>query len=197
MSKSRPKTCLGSRFLAKIKCNELMNPHSIQNNKILDFISNGSQTLLHRRFDVDSVLKNDLILFEKQGRKQATTFGGGMCGIHDQLLFDCIEQQEIDITNKKQLLVFAIRSCLKEIYTKIHALNVSKNNPSEVPASPIVPKATSFPLFENCLKPSSSLLSLYIFEDSANPSKRGIWLPIEGRSEEEFFNFTSSFQLPS
>src|ERR1700730_15486245 len=55
------------------------------------------------------------------------------------------------------------------------ALIVSQNSPSLVAASPIVPKATSFPLTENpSCRDLSWGLSRYSFEAYARPSNRGI-----------------------
>ena len=53
------------------------------------------------------------------------------------------------------------------------AFTVSKNNPSLVAASPIVPQAISLPLFENFSAPGISTF-LYILDACANPSSLGI-----------------------
>lgn len=122
---NRPRKCLGAGFLPLIECGELVRAHSIQNNGVLDFISKGSQTILHRRFDASESRTCELILFEKIGRKVATIFANGMCGEHDKELFRCIEDEDFDPDNKKQLVTYAVRSLLKETYTKEHALGVS------------------------------------------------------------------------
>ncbi len=125
VTENRPKKCLGADFLPLIKCDKLINAHSIQNNGVLDFIAKGSQTILHRRIESDKNRQSELIYFEKIGRNAATTFGNGMCGNHDKALFECIEDQDLDIKNKKQLITFAIRSLLKETYTKEHITGIS------------------------------------------------------------------------
>lgn len=122
---NRPKKCLGADFLPLISCNELINAHSIQNNGVLDFVAEGSQTMLHRRLEFNENRETELISFEKIGRNAATTFRSGMCGNHDKELFRCIEDEAFHAENKKQLLTFAIRSLLKEIYTKEHITGIS------------------------------------------------------------------------
>ena len=77
------------------------------------------------------------------------------------------------------------------------ALMVSKNNPSDVLASPMVPKATSFPLMESPVASFNSGVLRYIFDANANPSKRGICPAVGEISADEFFRLVSSFQLPS
>lgn len=125
VSDNRPKKCLGAEFLPLILCNEPINAHSIQKNGVLDFVAEGSQTILHRRLEFSESRETELISFEKIGRKVASTFGGGMCGNHDKELFRCIEDEAFHFDDKKQLLTFAVRSLLKEIYTKEHVTGIS------------------------------------------------------------------------
>ena len=51
---------------------------------------------------------------------------------------------------------------------------VSKNNPSEVDALPIVPQAISFPFSEKVVNFSNPSTFLNIFEACAKPSNLGI-----------------------
>lgn len=122
---NRPKKCLGAEFLPSITCDKLINAHSIQKNGILDFVAGSSQTLLHRRLEFSESRETRLVYFEGIGKSAATTFGNGMCGNHDKALFKCIEDVPFQINDKKQSLTFAIRSLLKEIYTKEHITGIS------------------------------------------------------------------------
>ena len=73
---------------------------------------------------------------------------------------------------------------------------VSKNNPSDVDAFPIVPQATSFPALEKLVRLSKPRTFLYIFEACANPNNLGICPAVGEISALEFFCLVRFFQLP-
>ena len=78
------------------------------------------------------------------------------------------------------------------------AFIVSQKRPSEVLASPIVPKATSFPPLVNFSNPSlNSGFFLNTLEAWANPNNLGICPAVGEMSEDEFFCDIKSFHVPS
>src|SRR5512141_357276 len=77
------------------------------------------------------------------------------------------------------------------------ALSVSKKCPSEVLASPMVPKATSSPLWENPEQDFSPGLFLNNLEANASPSNLGICPAVGEMSAEQFFCLVRSFHFPS
>ncbi len=64
---------------------------------------------------------------------------------------------------------------------------VSKKCPSDVDASPIVPKATSLPVLLKFVVELSSLFFLKYLDARASPNKRGIWLAVGDESAEELY----------
>ncbi|SCN03769.1 Uncharacterized protein BCINRASA_02348 [Bacillus wiedmannii] len=95
--------------------NKIIDAHSIQNNKILNHISDNGYVLM---FDPD--LDDDYefkIPLRPKGRKVATTFNG-FCGHHDNKIFEPIEDADYTPKNTEQEFLYAYRALSKEHYTK-------------------------------------------------------------------------------
>src|SRR3954466_10073804 len=75
------------------------------------------------------------------------------------------------------------------------ALMVSQNCPSEVDASPMVQKQTSFPLSESPLKASEGELRK-VLDANANPKPLAIWPAVGAMSDDTFFLFARSSHSP-
>lgn len=92
----------------------IIKAHSIQNNRILNKISENGEVLMFGDNNGNS------LNFSMQGigRKRATTFTG-FCGKHDTNLFMPIERESYQIGNKEQEFLFAYRALAKEYHTKV------------------------------------------------------------------------------
>ena len=66
------------------------------------------------------------IEFKKVGRNKATTFTG-LCKKHDSELFRPIDMNEFDVSNQQQKFLFAYRSVLRELHTRIKKAIDSQN----------------------------------------------------------------------
>ncbi|PEF23130.1 hypothetical protein [Bacillus pseudomycoides] len=94
---------------------KIIKAHSIQNNRILNKISeNGEVLMIAGESDSSSMFKTSM---QRVGRKRATTFTG-FCGKHDNDLFMPIEEEKYRIGNKEQEFLFAYRALAKEFHTK-------------------------------------------------------------------------------
>ncbi|PFB12453.1 hypothetical protein COK00_18715 [Bacillus cereus] len=94
----------------------IIKAHSIQNNKILNKISENGEVLM-----IDDGNDNSIFFktsMQRKGRKIATTFTG-FCGVHDKNLFAPIEDKDYQIGNKEQEFLFAYRALAKEYHTKM------------------------------------------------------------------------------
>ena len=58
------------------------------------------------------------VSFEPVGRNQATTFTG-LCGKHDQAIFDPIDNGPIDVGSDEHLFLLAYRSVLRELHATL------------------------------------------------------------------------------
>lgn len=98
---------------------EIINSHSIQNNRFLSKISiNGDLYRLgHGVSEDNSLIWN----FENIGRKSFSTFKG-FCGKHDNELFKSIEIKEYE-GSKEQHFLFAFRALAKEYHAKKESIN--------------------------------------------------------------------------
>ncbi|QKS72595.1 hypothetical protein FLK61_38940 [Paenalkalicoccus suaedae] len=103
-------------FHEDINCSEkIIKAHSIQNNKILDVISdNGHVLMFSHDINEEAKLTSKMKL---KGRKIATTFSG-FCGHHDTSLFNPIENSDYSLGNKEQEFLFAYRAMAKEYHAK-------------------------------------------------------------------------------
>ena len=87
--------------------------HSIQNASILDRLCSDGH-LIMPKLKAQGVGKVE-ISFESIGRNRATTFTG-LCGKHDQAIFDPIENGAIDVAVEEHLFLLAYRSVLRELH---------------------------------------------------------------------------------
>jgi hypothetical protein len=112
------KLCL---YPAKINCSDkIAKAHSIQNNRILSKISVAG--MVYMPF-VGIKNNSHIIDMEKIGRKKASTFAG-LCRYHDNKLFKVIDNNDYVIGDKEQEVAFALRSILKELYSKTKAIKI-------------------------------------------------------------------------
>ncbi|WP_199795769.1 hypothetical protein [Bacillus thuringiensis] len=97
-------------------CNDkIIKAHSIQNNRILNKISeNGEVLMISAGSNNSSNFKTSM---QRKGRRIATTFTG-FCGRHDNDLFMPIEEKDYQVGNKEQEFLFAYRALAKEYHTK-------------------------------------------------------------------------------
>ncbi|MDF9841776.1 MULTISPECIES: hypothetical protein [unclassified Paenibacillus] len=113
-------------FHADQNCSErIIKAHSIQNNKILNKISENGEVLmfgneLDESFELKAVMK-------KEGRKRATTFTG-FCGHHDTTIFNPIENLDYQIGNKQQEFLFAYRALAHEYHAKKSTAEIARKS---------------------------------------------------------------------
>lgn len=86
--------------------------HSIQNANILDQLCCDGHVIMPKLKTQRG--KTD-VCFESIGRHQATTFTG-LCGKHDQTIFDPIDNGAIDAGSDEHLFLLAYRSVLRELH---------------------------------------------------------------------------------
>ncbi|MCK9578215.1 hypothetical protein M0R01_01820 [bacterium] len=110
IQKYKLEECL--HFDKKSCSGDIINAHSIQNNRILDKISKDGHVMMFS-YDLDI---NDMAM-KRIGRKIATTFSG-FCQYHDVKVFQPIESYDYDPTNQEQNCLFAYRALIKELYAK-------------------------------------------------------------------------------
>lgn len=104
--------------------NRIIKAHSVQNNKILNAISQDGMVLM---FDHD--VNDEMALHSKmkpKGRKGATTFTG-FCGHHDTTIFNPIENFDYEKGNKEQDFLFAYRALAKEYHSKKSVGNIYRH----------------------------------------------------------------------
>jgi hypothetical protein len=93
--------------------NKPINAHSIQNARTFDILNEDNHLIqIRHRFTKEL---NVIIEFKSIGRNDASTFLG-LCSQHDNSLFDQIDKNPIDLSNKEQLFLIAYRSVLKEYH---------------------------------------------------------------------------------
>ncbi|MEQ9404789.1 MAG: hypothetical protein RIM99_14450 [Cyclobacteriaceae bacterium] len=89
--------------------------HSIQNSGTFDLLHSNNHLYSFRTIHNNSKPELELQLI---GRNLASTFLG-LCKTHDNLLFEPIDKETIDLSNQKQLFLLAYRSILKEFHATI------------------------------------------------------------------------------
>lgn len=122
------KICLG---FDKEKCtDEIKNAHSVQNNRILNLISEKGHL-----YEISSEItrKGPIPLFKKISRNKASTFFG-FCDYHDTELFKPIELYDYN-EEPIQDFLFAFRGAALEYHRKQRALNLHRKIFKEHPAS--------------------------------------------------------------
>jgi hypothetical protein len=94
-----------------------INAHSIQNSKTFDTLHENNHLIqIGYRFTKEL---NIIIDFKSIGRNEASTFLG-LCSLHDNLLFDQIDKNHLDLSNEEQLFLIAYRSILKEYHAVLN-----------------------------------------------------------------------------
>ncbi|MFA4833668.1 MAG: SEC-C metal-binding domain-containing protein [Patescibacteria group bacterium] len=112
------KECL---FPDKTGCSEkVIKAHSIQNNRILDVLSENGEVIMLRP---NATEYNFKIQAEKIGRGRATTFTG-FCRNHDKVIFQPIEDSDYKFNNIEQNALFAYRAFVKEQHAKLSQYNI-------------------------------------------------------------------------
>jgi hypothetical protein len=91
--------------------------HSIQNRRILDQLALNGHVVMVRgqRYPLPPDIE-----FRQVGRRQATVFTG-LCGRHDNELFEPIDKQPVALHNQEHLFLLAYRSVLREYSANINA----------------------------------------------------------------------------
>lgn len=114
--KSEFNRCLEFSMTCK---NKAIRAHSIQNARILDnIVANGHVTMLKLlRIDKDKGPQVDYALV---GRNKATTFSG-LCSKHDNTIFKPIDDEPIDLENKRHLFLLSYRAVHRELHAAIDA----------------------------------------------------------------------------
>lgn len=103
------------------KCsNNIIKAHSIQNNRILNKLSENGEVL---QFSLDNISEVGIFNMKKVGRKKATTFTG-FCGYHDKEIFKPIEDKDYTPGDAEQEFIFAYRTIAKEYHAKKTTINI-------------------------------------------------------------------------
>lgn len=100
---------------------KVINAHSIQNNKILNKISDDGE-VLGVKLEIGETGFPEPTL-KRIGRKNASTFLG-FCNSHDTEIFKPIELNDYNKNNDEQEFLFAYRALAKEYYTKKTVANL-------------------------------------------------------------------------
>lgn len=107
------KECL---FPKKNGCSEkTIKAHSIQNNRILDYLSENGELIMLRPNATETDFK---VQAAKIGRGNATVFTG-FCREHDKAVFQPIEDKDYNLTDLQQNAIFAYRAFTKEHHAKL------------------------------------------------------------------------------
>ncbi|NQV36602.1 MAG: hypothetical protein HQ509_01210 [Candidatus Marinimicrobia bacterium] len=93
---------------------KIVKAHSVQNNRILNSISENGEVL---RFYHDSMSEELEVKALAIGKKKASTFSG-FCKYHDMKIFQPIEIQEYQSSNLEQQFLFAYRAFSFDYYAK-------------------------------------------------------------------------------
>jgi hypothetical protein len=109
--------------------NDIVAAHSIQNNGVLNLISediNGNScvySLLFKEYNP----KGQIIGLQALGKKSASTFLG-FCGYHDKTIFHKIEDRSIDLNNDEQCFLLSYRAFAKDYHAKKETLQGYNTN---------------------------------------------------------------------
>lgn len=142
---SRCKEC----FNKNEECsNNVIKSHSIQNNRILNKISDNDRGMVY------TFPKGNGIKLIKVGRGKATTFTG-FCGHHDQSIFLPIETKDYCEGDKEQEFIFAYRAFAKEYHAKREVTKMYKEGVNGVHIPQIIH------LVYECLTKTMNILEEY------------------------------------
>ncbi|BAW95360.1 hypothetical protein NIES970_02650 [[Synechococcus] sp. NIES-970] len=118
---SRIKEC----FCKNKNCSsQIINAHSIQNNKILREIAVNGKVISIVPTEVDNQFATKT---KKIGRKVATV-STNFCGYHDTEFFLPIESKDYQKNNRQQEFLFAYRALAKEYHAKREMLLFLRNS---------------------------------------------------------------------
>ena len=124
---SRIKECF--HFDQKNCSDNIISSHSIQNNGVLNLISediNGNScvySLLHKKYNTDG----QIVGLQALGKKSASTFLG-FCSHHDKTTFQKIEDKPVDLNNDEQCFLLSYRAFAKDYHAKQETLQGYKTN---------------------------------------------------------------------
>jgi len=130
INSNRPKLCL---LKGNGGCSSnIIRAHNIQNKGILSHISvNGDVVIIG--FNPEKMSKGSPgIDFEKKGKGSATTFTG-LCGKHDNEVFEPIDNYDYKKGDKEQEFLLAIRAFLFERYKKEGAIKLLEYFTNNIP----------------------------------------------------------------
>jgi len=117
---ARVKECFCDNF----QCTgRIIQAHSIQNNRILNRISEDGLVVKLEGADENG---NFIINTEEIGRKIATV-STNFCGFHDDLIFKPIESKDYQKHTRNQEFLFAYRAFAKEYHVKLEVRNFQRN----------------------------------------------------------------------
>ncbi len=112
------KECL---FPDKAGCSErAIRAHSIQNNRILDLLSENGEVVMLRP---NATVYDFKMRAERIGRGKATTFTG-FCRDHDKIIFQPIEDKNFNFGDTEQNALFAYRAFAKEQHAKLSQYSI-------------------------------------------------------------------------
>lgn len=106
---------------------EIINAHSIQNNKILNRLAENGHVLMVTT-DLNDLISINL---KNESRNKATTFTG-FCKYHDDSIFRDIEKREF-CKEEKQIFLFAYRAFALEYHKKMEATQMMRKAFSKIP----------------------------------------------------------------
>lgn len=108
------------------RCNIIIDAHSIQENQVLSEIANGQNKEIYALSkNMSDFKKNDgYIGFRKYPISKFSIFKG-FCKLHDNEIFQPIDNSFFESSNKQQIFLYAYRSLAKELFDKENALALS------------------------------------------------------------------------
>ncbi|MCF6309066.1 MAG: hypothetical protein L3J19_01110 [Sulfurimonas sp.] len=111
-------------YQAGARCDEIINAHSIQNNRVLSKIANKKNEIYALSKNMSDFKKNDGYLGFRRYPITKFSIFRGFCGIHDNKLFEPIDKSYYKLKDEQQIFLYAYRSLAKEFFDKENALNM-------------------------------------------------------------------------
>lgn len=105
-----------------IRCNEIINAHSIQKNQSLTAIALDGQVYSVSQNIKDFQNPRRGLVYKMNGINKMSTFRG-FCKLHDNELFKPIDDSKLTPTDQ-QVFLYAYRSLCKEVFAKENALDL-------------------------------------------------------------------------
>lgn len=130
ISQSKIKQCIHPNSK---ECNgQIINAHSIQNNKILNKLSENGHVFMLKP-DIKNCIMD--VSAKSESRNKATTFTG-FCKYHDDVVFKEIEKKNF-LKEERQIFLFSYRAFALEYHKKMESTKMIKNIFSKAPKSSI------------------------------------------------------------